>query len=100
MKKEYILCSAIKRITPRPHSIYYTNDINDIEIGYRHCDIFCRFQKEVSRQPEDQGFYTSHGRFVDRKEGMKIAHEVNQVDDSIAFDSNGSYNILFSEDIY
>ena len=36
MKLEYILCAAIKRLTPRFASdiMYYNNDINNIEISY------------------------------------------------------------------
>ena len=59
-KKEFILCAAIKRLYPRnciKH--YHINDIYDIEIGYRHCDIFSRFKNELSTHPKDQGFYTS-----------------------------------------
>jgi hypothetical protein len=89
--KEYILCAAIKRKEPREGAPYWegTNDIMNIELGYRHHDIFHRFNNrdihqnyedcEVSILMEDQGFYTSKGRFVDRYEGMKIAHECGQV---------------------
>jgi hypothetical protein len=44
------------------------DDILDIEIGYRHHDIYCRFPGELSNKMSDQGFYTSFGRFVSRKE--------------------------------
>lgn len=96
--KEYILCSAIKRVNTKDCTKhYYNNDIYDIEIGYRHCDIFGRFQNEVSRKPQDQGFYTSKGRFVDRKEAMKIAIESEQVlEEKLHNPSVG----LFSEDLY
>lgn len=43
---------------------------------------------------EVQGFLTSTNRFVDRKEGMKIALEANQVINPYHSD------ILFSEDLY
>ena len=70
---------------------------------------------------EDQGFYTSKGRFVDRIEGMKIAHACGQVSDEVAFSKKWhkiklnttdrepidwdmkdteKYNRLFSEDLY
>ena len=89
--KEYILCAAIRRKQPREGSPYWegTNDIMNIEIGYRHHDIFHRFNNrdihknyedcEVSTRIEDRGFYTSKGRFVDRYEDMKIAYEAGQV---------------------
>lgn len=96
--KEYILCAAIKRITTKDCvKHYYNNDIYDIEIGYRHCDIFGRFKEEVSRKSFDQGFYTSKGRFVDRKEAMQIAIECGQVlEKNLHNPSIG----LFSEDLY
>lgn len=83
---ERILCSAIRRLNRRDceRNPYWegTNDILDIEIGYRHCDIFIRFMGELSKDPYDQGFYTSYGRYVDRYEGMKIAVEAGQVSQS------------------
>ena len=79
-KYEYILCAAIKRIEPRQDTtMYHNNDICNIEIGYRHHDIIRRFQGEISRNPDDQGFYTSKGRFVDRKEAMVIAMSAGQI---------------------
>lgn len=125
--KEYILCAAIRRKQPREGSPYWdgTNDIMNIEIGYRHHDIFHRFNNkgdyEVSILMEDQGFYTSKGRFVDRYEGMKIAYEAGQVSEEVAFSKKWhdiklniadedsvdcdiadteKYNKLFSEDLY
>ena len=125
--KEYILCAAIRRKQPREGSPYWegTNDIMDIEIGYRHHDIFHRFNNrgdyEVSILMEDQGFYTSKGRFVDRYEGMKIAYEAGQVSEEVAFSKKWhdiklniadgdsvdceisdteKYNKLFSENLY
>ena len=44
-KEEYILCAAIKRLTTKDCTKHYNNnDIYNIEIGYRHCDIFGRFK--------------------------------------------------------
>ena len=131
--KEYILCAAIRRKEPRNCSPYWegTNDICNIEIGYRHHDIFHRYNNrdihqnyedcELSILMEDQGFYTSKGRFVDRIEAMKIAYECGQVTAEIAFSKkwhdiklnvidrepidwsikdSEKYNRLFSEDLY
>ena len=108
--KEYILCAAIKRITPKDCTPYHkgTNDICDIEIGYRHHDILQRFHGEVSTNPYDQGFYTSKGRFVDRQEAMYIAYVAGQVSetsgiDLIDFTYKGDMirlNKLYSEDLY
>ena len=120
-KKEYILCAAIKRIEPKNCMPYHegTNDICNIEIGFRHHDIFQRFQGEVSKKMEDQGFYTSRGRFVDRHEAMYIAWKAEQVNINVAFrplfdirkeldegnvlssDNFKKYfNKLYSEDLY
>lgn len=125
--KEYILCAAIRRKQPREGSPYWegTNDIMNIEIGYRHHDIFHRFNNrgdyEVSILMEDQGFYTSKGCFVGRCEAMKIAYEAGQVSEEVAFSKKWhdiklniadgdsvdldiadteKYNKLFSEDLY
>lgn len=78
---EYILCAAIRRIKPKLEvdNMYHNNDINNIEIGYRHFDILRRFEGEVSTSPHDQGFYTSKGRFVDRKEAAVIAMAAGQI---------------------
>lgn len=103
--KEYILCAAIRRNKPLTANPYWkgTNDICNIEIGYRHHDIFQRFnsQKEstVSIKMEDQGFYTSRGRFVDRFEGMKLAYEAGQVNKELAFRGD-EFAPLFSEQLY
>lgn len=114
--KEYILCAAIKRKTQKDCTKhYYNNDIYDIEIGYRHCDIFARFQGEMSEH--EQGFYTSKGRFVDRETGMYIAWDAGQVSNETALKKNISFselrnvienkeyfencfNKLYSEDLY
>lgn len=95
-KKEYILCAAIARKTPRNCHPYHegTNDICDIELGYRHHDIFSRFRDENNLNEHLQGFYTSRGRFVGRKEAMQIAIECGQVDRAV---EGGS---LYSEDLY
>ena len=91
---EKILCSAIKRLVPREKCNYHCNDIHLIEIGYRHGDIFIRFKGEVSTEQEDQGFYTSYGRFVDRYEACKIAKESGQIE------VDDEKTVLYSEDLY
>ena len=89
---EWILCSAIQRKTPRECTPYYegTNDICHIELGMRHHDIFHRFPDELNET--EQGFYTSKGRYVDRKEGAEIAYAAGQIDTPVSR--------LFSEDLY
>lgn len=91
--KEYILCAAIKRKKPRNcYKCYWLqlSDIFEIELGYRHPDIMHRFFREVDNSY--QGFYTSKGRFVDRKEAAKIAYNCGQIDKQV--------DVLFSEDLY
>ena len=91
---EFILCPAIKRLIPREVDCkYHNNDINRIEIGFRHHDILIRFKWEVSDDAKDQGFLTSHGRFVNREEGYKLALEASQITEK--YDKT-----LYSEDLY
>lgn len=99
MNKEYILCAAIKRLEPINVTAYNyksfskeKDDIYSIEIGRRHNDIMARFGKTIV-DPRQQGFYTSYGRFVDRKEALLIAKEAGQIKET---DSE----FLFSEDLY
>ncbi len=100
MRTEYILCAAIKRNSPKECARHYdNNDLYNIELGYRHCDIFARFGKEVSNKLEDQGFYTSRGRFVNRHEAFFIAYHANQIPISL-YDERGKNAKLFSEDLY
>ena len=117
--KEYILCAAIRRKEPRASSgvPYHKSDILDVELGYRHHDIYQRFEGELSLEMKDQGFYTSYNRFVGRKEAMKIAYEAGQVPKERAFNGpwedgplgnmekpkgyvEGDFSILTSEDLY
>ncbi len=96
---EFILCSAIKRIKPRETKCnYHNNDIHLVELGYRHHDILIRFKDEVSTSLFDQGFYTSQGRFVDRKEAYKIAYDAGQLKNP-EYSEDYEYR-LFSEDLY
>lgn len=101
MNKEYILCAAVKRLKRRESSgnPYHegTNDILDIELGYRHHDIYQRFPNELGVSSKAQGFYTSKGRFVDRREAYKIALEAGQLsEDRIEL----NIQWLASEDLY
>lgn len=43
-------------------------------------------------QPEEQGFLTSEGRFVDRKEAMRIAFDAGQIEEQ--------KSELFTEDLW
>ena len=123
--KEYILCAAVLRKEPRkisgkPPYKSENNDILNIEIGYRHHDIWERFYDELKipekNEPDTNGFYTSKGRFVSRVEGMKIAFNAGQVDEKHAkwtqediddtwlplpkYIKAGDFKPLASEDLY
>ena len=125
-KKEYILCAAVLRkeskrtVNGTPPYKAENNDILKIEIGYRHHDIWQLYFSEL-QLPNDgvdtNGFYTSKGKFVSRKEAMKIAYEAGQVSERKAFYSEkdielykklnlyknekvGDFKPLASEDLY
>lgn len=94
---ERILCAAVKRKIPHPREPYEsdTNDICKVELGYRHHDIWMRFSKnELSPEPEDRGFFTSKGRYVNRKEAYAIALLAGQIS------REDGESILISEDLY
>ena len=102
MAREYILCAAIKRKEPvsvsgvnYKHGTTEPDDIYTIEIGRRHNDILSRFGKDILDVTQ-QGFYTSFGRFVDRKEAFIIAKECGQLQS----DTSEFTDRLFSEDLY
>lgn len=98
-KPEWILCAATKRNEPRKveSNPYHsgTNDILNVELGYRHHDIFRRFNVEnevIDTGMYAQGFFTSRGRWVSRKEAAEIAYAAGQIDEPI--------RMLTSEDLY
>lgn len=119
-KKEYILCAAWRRKVPRstidsnPYKV--KNDILNIEIGYRHHDIYSRFGDELSLEEDCMGFYTSKGRFVSRTEAMEIAFNCGQISEKRAiwtqkdiddtwlplpkYIKAGDFKPLASEDLY
>ena len=98
--KEYILCAAILRKEPAPKITPYfehNQDVTKCELGWRHCDILLKFSGVVTKDPDGQGFFTSKARYVNRKEAMRIAIEVGQVNEE---DLHNSRIGLFSEDLY
>lgn len=102
---ERIVCSACQVSTDKRDG---TNEdgseiIHEV-YGLRHYDPFIRKQiKELEKQYKyalldwEQGFLTNKGRFVGRKEAMKIAKAQNQV---IRLSGSPNSDILFSEDLY
>lgn len=81
-------------------AIYKPGDIDMagnrlIYCSHRHCNILWQGDF-VSRNPHHHEFLTSTGRFVNRKEAMKIAIGANQILDL----SETRGDQLFSEDLY
>ena len=91
---EIILCSAI--------------DYNGTIIcGHRHGDCYIILRnlnnsilEEDEPGRDKQGFLTSYNRFVDRKEGWKIAKENNQIKFGLKASENGEDSELISENLY
>lgn len=92
-KEEYILCAALHirdNITYREEPV----QTGFIILGYRHQDcyrIMIRMRKTLSNE---EGFFTSKNKFVDREEAYVIAFGAGQ----IKYDS-GSHS-LTSDDLY
>ena len=92
--KEFILCAAIMW--------------GDIMItGYRHGDCYETlyafvgdFSEQAEPGREHQGFLTSKNRYVDRKEGWKIANENNQIKFGKKASDRGEESELISENLY
>ena len=104
-KDEYILCAAIwyKDIqTDRPDRTAKNIDRGIVVTGHRHGHCIAVLNqlgrlRSVVKGPDsvgdyEQGFLTSKGRFVDRKEAGKIAFERGQI--------KKETDCLFSEDLY
>lgn len=104
---EYIISAAVYRKQPNmpeESRVMYkdqskweefgkVDDIYFIETARRHPEILHRWREELCR--ERQGFYTSHGRFVDRKTALQIALGSGQVGPGEI-----SGELLFSEDLW
>ena len=88
--KERIICAAIHNPDDRDMA---NNPL--VYCGLRHANVLWQ-SKLVSRDPDHQGFLTSKGRFVDRKDALKIALENDQVIDRTQIRGEN----LYSEDLY
>jgi hypothetical protein len=96
-KQEYIICAAIKRIEENPcFKVLRPRDIYEVELGMSHADILHRFEGVVSKSSNAQGFFTSHRRWVNRKEAMEIAKACGQMPET----NDISNTTLFSEMLY
>lgn len=111
VKREYtdiperIVCSACQVFVDEHEGTNEDGSLITYEVyGLRHYDSFMQKQlNELEAQYKyqlldfEQGFLTNKGRFVGRKEAMKIAKEQNQV---IRLSGSSNPDILFSEDLY
>ena len=95
MVKEYIICAAIQLI--ESGKIYY---------GHRHPHCIKAMNGELSwtmnrqqicKVEKEQGFVTSTGRFVGRKEAFQIACINNQISEEVNLVNKTD---LYSEDLY
>jgi len=73
VKPEFIC----KRGSVRKIGINEKDDIYQCRIGRHHAEILHMFYKEIDETTS--GFYTSYGRYVDRKEAARIAIESGQI---------------------
>lgn len=110
-KREYIdipervVCSACQVfVDKRDGTNEDGSEIIHEVYGVRHYDPFMRKQLDALKKNYkyplldwEQGFLTNKGRFVGRKEAMKIAKAQNQV---IRLSGSPNSDILFSEDLY
>lgn len=112
--KEYIICAAYKR-TPeacvtdskiqnyKDPSLWDTrgkyDDVYSVWLGRRHNDILVQHRDDISEDSIYGGFYTSYGRYVDRKQALEIALACGQVTRENLTQGPTSKN-LFSEDLY
>lgn len=102
---ERIVCSACQVFVDEKDGVNEDGSLIIHEVyGLRHYDQLMRKQiKELEKQYKyalldyEQGFMTNEGRFVGRKEAMKIAKNQNQV---IRLSGSPNSDILFSEDLY
>ena len=118
MNKEFILCAAIWINDDKVHEAQPENiEIGFVVCGRRHHNCYQSIKDitgvstnnaigELIKSMSDdeirkhQGFITSLDRYVDRKEGWKIAKENNQIQFGLDVSENGDDSILISENLY
>lgn len=102
---ERIVCSACQVFVDEQDDVNNDGNLIIHEVyGLRHYDpLMIKQINELEKQYKyalldyEQGFMTNKGRFVNRKEAMKIAKEQNQI---LRLSGSPNPNILFSEDLY
>jgi hypothetical protein len=103
VKNEYILCAAIHFDDGKKYAHQPKNIENGLVFcGWRHGCIFAQIGGTVGERQSlgiyerKQGFLTNFNRFVDRKEGLKIALAAKQVKNINQIRGEQ----LYSEDLY
>ena len=78
-------------------AIRHKGDVYDVPRPGRHHNVIAEMNKLGfgASDMNDQGFVTSHYRFVDRREAMKIAEAAGQIREK-----TGPADMLFSEDMW
>lgn len=116
--KEFILCAAIWINDGLIHDQQPENiDTGFVICGRRHNNCYQtiksltgqnvnnRYKELIDAMSQEeirkhQGFITSLDRYVDRKEGWKIAKENNQIQFGLIASDNVDDSILISENLY
>ena len=113
--KEFIICAAIWINDNQQHEQQAENiEIGFVICGRRHHNCYQTIKdlkgdvneyfKSLNMSDTDyrkhQGFMTSLDRYVDRREGYKIAKENNQIQFGLTATENGDDSILISENLY
>ena len=95
VKPEFVICSAVRASDGK------------VVYGHRHHDCLRTLHSIPGYESErphgdDQGFVTSHGRYVNRKEGCKIqkAAGIASVLDGTKGNEAFLHGELYSEDLY
>lgn len=120
-REEYILCSAIlfaKQIELiMKLSVWFDDgivhahqpiniDIGIVYMGFRHCNCFAsvgglvRERQDAGIYEKEQGFLTSHNRFVTREEAAIIALRQDQFASDEEREEVKLSGYLYSENIY
>lgn len=98
MEREYIFCAAIHFDDSVSRVHHERHGTGIVICGYRHHEIFAARPAGFNGK-ETQGFMTSKGRFVNRREALKIAIRAKQVK-GCCFFSYANHDLLYSEDLY
>lgn len=93
-KKERIICAAIQIVGTG--KVFYGHRHDQCNNSLKGELSWTMNRQEMSKVETVQGFVTTEGRFVDRKEGLKIALDNNQVIDISQIRGDN----LHSEDLY